>query len=108
MPSSNGPSGPTEDGAGQVALLVPQLGRVGRFLEQEIDDRARRDRLARDADPEVLFGERMREDARVVARTVDGARLAGDAVLLEARRALVDGAREVDAGHRGALPVRWS
>ena len=46
------------------------------------------------------------QDPGVVAGAVDRARVGRDAVLLEALGALADRAREVDAGHGGALPPR--
>ena len=91
----------------EVALLRPELGRVRELCEQIRDDLvARRARAARAREPEVLLGDVLREDARVVAEPVDGAGAARRTVLAQAGRSLGHVSREVDPGDRDALPVR--
>ena len=82
---------------------MPQLRAVPRIAKQGRDDLLRVDDWDLDRDA-LLSREVSRQHARVVTVALHGARVARDAVFHHSLGALIDRAREVDAGHADALP----
>src|ERR1700719_4780157 len=91
---------------GQVGALVPELGAMTDLLEQVGEKSGRVEALARCRNAELRFGQVPGQHPRVVAMALDGAGVARDPMLLQARGTLADGAGEKDARHRRAFPER--
>src|SRR4029077_7025826 len=85
------------DHAGQVGALGPELRAVADLVEQVGDEGRRVHALARSRSVELRFVQVPGQHAGVVAIALNGTGVAGDAVLLESRGALADGAGEEDA-----------
>src|SRR5207245_2678045 len=92
------------DHAGQVGALVPELRAVADLLKQVGDQGSSIDALARRGNAKLRFGQVPGQHPGVVPIALDRTRVARDAVLLETRSALGDGAGEEDAGYGGAFP----
>ena len=85
---------------------MPHLGAARHLIEQERDDVAGIHRGSFERDAEARLGEVASEDARVVAVTLHGARVARDAVPLQAERRLHQRSGKVHPGQGRAFPVR--
>src|SRR6202165_5993046 len=94
------------DHAGQVGALVPELRPTADLFEQVRKKGGRVQAFARCRNAELCFGQVPSQHPRVVAIPLNSTRVAWDAMLLEPRGTLGDGAGEEEALHGRAFPER--